>query len=134
MRSSLEHIVLPDHTYISTNKNSLPKFMNTAQGNEYKPPGYMRVVPLCYALPGQGSKILSRIKLANFDFKTINFEVDRLIIQNNLDSSTAKYVIFARQHISDKLETDDILYGPDYEFMKIGVDLQTENLDPLRRV
>ena len=134
MKSSLEHIVLPDYVYISTNKDSLPKFMNTAQGNEYKPPGYMRVVPLCYALPGQGFKIISRIKLANFDFKTMSFEVDRLIIQNNLDSSTAKYVIFARQNISDKLETDDILYGPDYEFMKIGVDLQTENLDPLRRV
>lgn len=127
MRYSLEHIVLPDYTYIGLNKDNLPRFMNTAQGNDYKPTGYMRVVPICYALPGEGARIISRIKLSGFDFKTLNFEVDRLILQNSIDSSTAKYVIFARQSISDKLPTDDILFGPEY------IDLDTETGDPLTR-
>jgi hypothetical protein len=127
MRSSLEHIVLPDYTYIGLNKDNLPRYMNTAQAGDYKPTGYMRIVPICYALPGQGSRIISRIKLSGFDFKKLNFEVDRLIIQNSLDSSTAKYVIFARQSIADKLPTDDILFGPEY------IDLDTETGDPLTR-
>jgi hypothetical protein len=127
MRYSLEHIVLPDYTYIGLNKDNLPRFMNTAQGNDYKPTGYMRVVPICYALPGEGARIISRIKLSGFDFKTLNFEVDRLILQNSIDSSTAKYVIFSRQSISDKLPTDDILFGPEY------IDLDTETGNPLTR-
>jgi hypothetical protein len=53
----------------------------------------MRVIPLCYALPGQGDKIISRIKLSGFDFKLLNFEVDRLIVQESLDSTTAKYLM-----------------------------------------
>jgi hypothetical protein len=128
MRYSLEHVVIPNNQYIGVNKDDLPKYMNTAQLGDYKPPGYMRVVPICYALPGQGSRIISRIKLSEFDFKIINFEVDRLIIQNALDSSTAKYVIFARQSITDKLATDDILFGPD------EVEFFTEAGDPITRV
>ena len=127
MRSSLQHIVLPDFTYIGLNEDNLPRYMNTAQVGDYKPTGYMRVVPICYALPGQGSRIISRIKLSGFDFKKVNFEVDRLILQNSLDSSTAKYVIFARQSIADKLPTDDILFGPEY------IDLDTETGEPLTR-
>jgi Putative Ig domain len=113
MRTGLELIVLPDYSYIEINDNYLPKFMQTAQSGSYNPPGYMRVIPLCYALPGNGSKIVSRIKLSGFDFKMLDFEVDRLIVENSADSTSAKYLIFERQSISDHIPEDDILYGPD---------------------
>ena len=128
MRKQLEQIVLPDNTYISTNEYNLPRYMRTPQQGDYKPPGYMRVVPLCYALPGFGAKIVSRIKLSGFDFKMINFDIDRLILENSLDSASAKYLIFARQTISDRIPEDDILFGPD------EVTLQTEAGDPISRV
>jgi len=137
MKTKLESLVLPNNTYIGVNQDSLPKFMETPQEGDYRPPGYMRVVPLCYVLPGNGAKILSRIKLSGFDFKLISFDVDRLIVQESLDNSTAKYVMFPRQTISDKLETDDILFGPDSvtgtQYITL-VDLDTETGIPLTRV
>jgi hypothetical protein len=128
MRKQLEQIVLPDNTYISTNEYNMPRYMRTPQQGDYRPPGYMRVVPLCYALPGYGAKIVSRIKLSGFDFKMINFDIDRLILENSLDSASAKYLIFARQTISDRIPEDDILFGPD------EVTLQTEAGNPISRI
>ena len=128
MRKQLEQIVLPDNTYININEYNMPRYMRTPQQGDYRPPGYMRVVPLCYALPGFGAKIVSRIKLSGFDFKMINFDIDRLILENSLDSASAKYLIFARQTISDRTPEDDILFGPD------EVTLQTEAGNPISRV
>jgi lysophospholipase L1-like esterase len=93
MRNRLEALILPDNSVISVNEYFKPRFMRTPQMGDYKPPSYMRVIPLCYALPGQGNKIISRIKLSGFDFKLLNFEVDRLIVQESADSTTAKYLM-----------------------------------------
>jgi len=127
MKLSLESIILPDYTYISVNELNLPTFMTTAQSGSYAPPEYIKVVPLCYALPGQGSKIVDRINSSNYDFKLINFEIDRLIIENTLDSDSAKYLIFGRNTIVDQLPNDNILFGPD------GVELDISSGTPLTR-
>lgn len=128
MRLRLSQLVLQDGEYIEINPDHTPKFMQTAQAGEYKAPEYMRIVPICYALPGQGSKIISRIKLSNFDFKLIHFEIDRLIVQNSLDNSTAKYLIFERQSLGDVIESDNYLYGA-----SINEILYDENGTPLIR-
>jgi hypothetical protein len=128
MRLRLEQLVLNDGEYISVNENYMPKFMSTAQEGNYKAPGYMRIIPICYAKPGQGARIISRIKLSNFDFKTFNFEVDRIIVQNSLDSSTAKYLIFERQAVGDLIESDQYLYGAE-----VNSQLYDENGSPLIR-
>ena len=93
MRNRLEALILPNNSVISVNEYFKPRFMRTPQMGDYKPPTYMRVIPLCYALPGQGDKIISRIKLSGFDFKLLDFEVDRLIVQESADSATAKYLM-----------------------------------------
>jgi ATP-dependent DNA helicase RecG len=59
------------------------------------------------------------------DFKLLDFEVDRIVIQNAKDSATAKYLIFGRQDISQTLPTDINLKGPD-EFV-----LTDENGNPI---
>ena len=128
MRQSLEQLVIDDGEYIGINENFTPKFMRTVQEGEYRTPEYMRVIPICYAKPGQGSKIISRIKLSNFDFKKINFEIDRIIVQNSLDNSTAKYLIFERKSIDDTIDSDQYLYGAE-----INVQLYDENGTPLIR-
>ena len=111
----------------SRDSEFLPLWMRTIQDDAAFEPGYVKALPICYCLPGKAEAIVSRIKASGFDFKSLNFEVDRIILQNSIDSSTAKYVIFARQSISDKLPTDDILFGPEY------IDLDTETGDPLTR-
>jgi hypothetical protein len=96
---------------IGTNEYNLPLFMRTPQGSDYNPSNYIPVVVLCYALPGQGTRIANRIRRSNFDFKQFNFEIDRVIVANSLDNTTDKYLLFQRQHITDVIPSDNTLTG-----------------------
>jgi hypothetical protein len=73
----------------------------------------MPVMVLCYALPGNGTKVANRIKRSGFDFKQFDFEIDRVVISNGLDKNSDKYLIFARQNISDAIPEDNLLFGLD---------------------
>lgn len=127
MRYQLEHLVLNDGEFISVNEFNMPKFMRTSQDGDYNPPGYIHVMPLCFALPGQGQKIISRIKLSKFDFKQFDFDIDRLIIDETLDNSGAKYLLFPRQNIGDNIQEDTILYVFD------ETPLETDQNNPINR-
>lgn len=109
MQKSLRALQLPDGSVIGVDDSYQPLYMQTPQAGEYQIPGYMTVVPICYALPGQGSKIISRIKLSGFDFKLLDFEIDRIIIQGTQDSATTKYLLLQRQNIGDAISSDPIL-------------------------
>jgi hypothetical protein len=74
-------------------------------------------------MPGNGSKIVSRIKISGFDFKQLDFEIDRLIVESSLDSASAKYLIFARQSIGDRIIEDDQLFGPDEIEIEFGLNV-----------
>lgn len=100
MRKRLESIVLDNLSVISVNNNHQPKFMNTAQPGEYQPLGYIKFIPICYALPGQGHKIVNRIKNTGFEFKMINFDIDRLLIESNQDYLGPQYLIFPKNSIT----------------------------------
>jgi hypothetical protein len=113
MRKQLEAIQLQNGERISINEYNEPKFMRSPQAGNYKPPNYIRAAPICYALPGQGDKVISRIKLSGFDFKKLNFEVDRLVVQESTDS-TAKYLLLERQSLGDTLASDQYIFGPDW--------------------
>ena len=97
-RTRLKQLTLDDASEIGISEYYEPVYMRTAQSGDYLPPYYMSVIPICYALPGQGSRIASRIRLSGFDFKLLDFEVDRVIVE---DSSSAKYLIFSNQSISN---------------------------------
>jgi hypothetical protein len=127
MRYQLENLILNDNDFITTDEYNMPLFMRTAQADDYRPAGYMHVLPLCYVLPGEGQKIISRIKLSSFDFKQFDMDIDRLILDNTLDNSTAKYLLFPRQTITDGIEADTILYGVD------ETPLETDQDDPINR-
>jgi hypothetical protein len=130
MRKQLKSIQLQNGEAISVNEYNYPKFMRTPQAGDYNVPNYIRAIPLCYALPGQGDKIISRIKLSGFDFKKLDFEVDRLIVQETADSSTAKYLLLERQSLGDSIASDNYLFGTDgWQFAQ----LPTDKTDPLTR-
>lgn len=73
-----------------------PRFMNSIQKDTGAPLGFIKAVPLCYALPGKGASVVRKIQLTGFDFKLLDFEVDRIIVEQTLDSNTAKYLKFPR--------------------------------------
>jgi hypothetical protein len=130
MRKQFEIIQLQNGAAIKVNEYNEPKFMRTPQNGDYRPPGYIRAIPLCYALPGQGDKIISRIKLSGFDFKQLDFEIDRLIVQETADSATAKYLLLERQSLGDSIASDNYLFGTDWwQFTQ----LPTDKTDPLTR-
>lgn len=112
MRINLEATV-SDQFFVSINPDGTPLFMRTPQDSELQPPGYLPVMVLCYTLPDNGKKIANRIKRSGFDFKQFDFEIDRVVVSNGLDKNADKYLIFARQNISDAIPEDNLLFGLD---------------------
>ena len=85
---------------INIKNDLLPRFMQTYQKGELYPPNYLPVLIICYALPGQGRIIVNRIKQSGFDFKRIDFEIDRIYVQNTLDYPSTKYLLLPKNNIS----------------------------------
>lgn len=133
MKNQLRQIPTENNVYIDVNDDLQPRFMKTRQTALDDFLGYIRVIPICYTQPGQADKIISRIKLSGFDFKQFHFEVDRIIIANTLDHSSAKYLLLERQSLSDPLATDDQLFGSDYDEDTLTVRLDDDNGNPLAR-
>lgn len=92
MQSRLEGVIV-NGRQITTDEFLFPRFMRTIQttGNQL---GYVPVVPICYALPGNGATIVEKIAQSGFQFNTIDFTIDRFVIDNNLTSPGAKYLMF----------------------------------------
>lgn len=126
MRTSLQTMKLSGET-VKVDEFLMPRYMRTIQADTGSPLGFILAVPLCYALPGSGATVVNRISAINFDFSTINFEIDRLILKDNLTDSGAKYLLFPRR---DMMGTNlgarlSYLEGPE------PVELETEDGIPL---
>jgi hypothetical protein len=93
MKNQLRSISINGST-IETDYQQLPRFMRTIQPNTNDQLGFVLVAPICYTLPGNGATVVEKIKIYGFDFKTIDFTIDRLILENNLTDQGAKYLIF----------------------------------------
>ena len=127
MRTSLQGITLDDWTTVAVDERLQPKFMLTQTSN-YRVTTFMKVVPICYTIPNRSNIIIKRIKSSGFKFNTINFEIDRLLVRNTLDSITDKYLIFNRHALGDLTDTDIQILGPEG-----WVRLDDENDQPLER-
>lgn len=75
--------------------NFLPLWMRTPQENSIEELGYVTAVPLCYCKPGQSADIIINIKNSGFDFTTLEFEVDRYVIDSTKGNSEEQYILFA---------------------------------------
>lgn len=76
-----------------------PKFMNSIQKATGAPLGFIKAVPICYAQPGKGASVVRKLQLTGFDYKLLDFEVDRIVVEQTLDSDTAKYLKFPRNSL-----------------------------------
>ena len=75
-------------------RNYLPLWMRTVQEGEVQELDYVKAVPLCYCKPGMADDIILNIKNRNFDFKQIDFVIDRYIIDSVTGYSADKYIAF----------------------------------------
>ena len=73
-----------------------PSFTNFLQEGDLVKPGYIAFVPLCFTLPEKSATIIRKINESGFKFNTFDFEIDRVIVQNALNESVAKYLLLNR--------------------------------------
>lgn len=99
MRSALENINI-DSRKISRNSYYLPLYEKTVQDTTGIPPTFLRAVPICYVTPGNSSSIIKKIKKSNFDFKMLNFEADRIVVEKSDNNANPQYLMFPRKIIN----------------------------------
>lgn len=76
------------------NQEMLPLWMLTPQTST-KILGYALAMPLCYCKPGYADAIKNLIKASRFDFKTLDFEFDRYVINTTSDLDQPSYIRFS---------------------------------------
>jgi hypothetical protein len=75
----------------------LPLWMRTIQDQNFVESGYTKALPLCFVKPGFAQAVMSRINASGFDFKTIDFEVDRYLIDVLDGEIENKYLAFPQR-------------------------------------
>ena len=75
----------------------LPLWMRSIQDQATSETGFVKALTLCYAKPGRSDAVIARIKASNFDFKTIDFEADRYIIDILDGEIEDKYLAFPQR-------------------------------------
>lgn len=73
-----------------------PRFTKTVQSGDSVATGYVRFVPLCFVTPGKSRTILKRIIDSGFKFNLLDFEIDRIYVENPLNETGAKYLLLDR--------------------------------------
>ena len=75
----------------------LPLWMRSIQDQAAYETGYTKALVLCYCNPGSSAAVLSRIRASGFDFKTIDFQADRYIIDIIDGEIEDKYLAFPQR-------------------------------------
>ena len=77
-----------------TERNYLPLWMRTIQDGSVQELGFVKAIPLCFCKPGRSTDILLNIKNNNFDFKQLDYVIDRYTIDSVTGYSADKYIVF----------------------------------------
>lgn len=75
----------------------LPLWMRSIQPDDFVETGYVKSLVLCYSQLGYSEGIISRIKSSGYDFKTIDFTVDRYLIDVLEGEIEDKYLAFPQR-------------------------------------
>lgn len=78
-----------------TERDFLPLWMRTAQENSIQELGYVTAIPIAYCKEGNADQILLNIKNQDFNFNSIDFDIDRYIIDSTTGKSEEQYILFA---------------------------------------
>ena len=82
-----------------TERKYLPLWMRTPQTYSGVDQGFTKAVPICYCIPGAADNIILNIKNSGFDFKMIDYTIDRAIIDSVIGDNGDKYIAFAAREV-----------------------------------
>lgn len=75
-------------------RNYLPLWMRSIQEGSVEELDYIKAIPLCFCNPGYGDDILLNVQNRNFDFKQLDYVIDRYIIDSVTGYTADKYIMF----------------------------------------
>jgi len=87
-------------TGVLSERDYLPLWMRSIPAGQKQQINYTLAVPLCFCKPGTSAGILNNILNSGFDFKTLDYTVDRYVITPVTSYGTAKYYIFKNDRIT----------------------------------
>ena len=99
-RDRIKSIKKLDSTNLQSERNYLPLWMRTIQPGDKNELGYLPAVVLCFCKVGTGADILLNIKHSNFDFKQLDYTIDRYIIDSVQGYNHDKYLVFRNDRIT----------------------------------
>jgi hypothetical protein len=79
----------------TSSRDFLPLWMRTPQAGSLSDLDYVFAIPLVYTLPGYSEIVKANIENQGFDFRIINYDIDRYIIDSTTGNSNEQYIIFA---------------------------------------
>ena len=82
---------------MKTNHLYLPLWMQSAQTNQLYELGFVLMIPICFCKLGTAADILLNIKHSKFDFKLLDYSVDRYIIDAVSGYEYDKYLEFKNE-------------------------------------
>jgi hypothetical protein len=82
-------------------RNYLPLWMRSIQAGQKEQLGYVLSIPLCFCKVGTSQTILLNIKnYSDFDFKTLDYTIDRFTITSLAGYISDKYLVFRNDRIT----------------------------------
>ncbi len=95
MRDRIKTMQLDDSTRAASSRDFLPLWMRTPQAGSLADLDYVFAVPVVYTLPGNSETVKTNLLNNGFDFNTINYDIDRYIVDTTTGNSNEQYVLFA---------------------------------------
>jgi hypothetical protein len=84
----------------TTTRDFLPLWMITSQPGAIQEIGFVPCVVLAYCKPSKSEEIFFNIKNSGFDFKTINLDIDRYVIDSTEGISQPQYIVFPKTNVN----------------------------------
>lgn len=84
----------------SSSRDFLPLWMRTPQSGQLDDLDYVLAVPIVYTKPGFSEEIKNRIVRSDFDFQSLDYDIDRYIIDSTTGLSQEQYIFFANYHFN----------------------------------
>jgi hypothetical protein len=84
----------------ATERNYMPLWMRSIQPGDSQELGFVLAVPICYCDAGKSADILLNIRHSEFDFKSLDYTIDRYIIDSVTGSINDKYLVFKNDRIT----------------------------------
>ena len=75
-------------------RNYLPLWMRTAQTG-FEELDYVTAIPICYCKPGTSATIIENIQNAKFDFKQLDYDIDRYIVDRTENNEGQQFILFS---------------------------------------